>query len=62
MMVLYSVQSSKKYILVLNEAPRHEDIGRSGGIATRILDLGTRWRWGVSFTSRPLYPRGKRTR
>jgi hypothetical protein len=30
------------------------------GIAPRILDLGTRWRWVVSFTSRPLYPQGKR--
>jgi hypothetical protein len=28
----------------------------SGGIAPRILDLGTRWRWVVSFTPRPLYP------
>jgi hypothetical protein len=24
-----------------------------------FLDLGTRWRWVVSFTSRPLYPREK---
>jgi hypothetical protein len=24
----------------------------NGGIATRILDLGTRWRWVVSFTPR----------
>jgi hypothetical protein len=24
-----------------------------------ILDLGTRWRWVVSFTPRQLYPRGK---
>jgi hypothetical protein len=29
----------------------------SGGIASRILDLGTRWRWVVSFTPRPLTPR-----
>jgi hypothetical protein len=29
------------------------------GIAPRILDLGTRWRWVVSFTVRPLYPQGK---
>jgi len=29
----------------------------SGGIAPLILDLGTRWRWAVSFTARPLYPR-----
>jgi hypothetical protein len=31
----------------------------SGGIAPRILDLSTRWRWVVSFTPRPLYPRGR---
>jgi hypothetical protein len=24
-----------------------------------VLDLGTRWRWVVSFTPRPLHPRGK---
>jgi hypothetical protein len=30
-----------------------------GGIAPRILDLGTRWKWVVSFTPRPLYPQGK---
>jgi hypothetical protein len=31
----------------------------SGGIAPRILDLGTRCRWVVSFTIRLLYPQGK---
>jgi hypothetical protein len=31
----------------------------SGGIAPHILDLGTRWRWMVSFTSRQLYLQGK---
>jgi hypothetical protein len=31
----------------------------SGCIAPRILDLGTRWRWVVSFTTRPLYSQGK---
>jgi len=31
----------------------------SGDIAPRILNLGTRWRWVVSFTPRPLYLRGK---
>jgi hypothetical protein len=30
----------------------------SGGIAPRILDLGTRWRRVVSFTPWPLYPQG----
>jgi len=32
---------------------------RNGGIAPRVLDLGTRWRWVVSFTPRPLYPQEK---
>jgi hypothetical protein len=31
----------------------------SGCVAPCIPDLGTRWRWVVSFTSRPLYPQGK---
>jgi hypothetical protein len=31
----------------------------NGGIVPRILDLGTRWRWAVSFILRPLYPQGK---
>jgi hypothetical protein len=31
----------------------------TGSIAPRIFDLGTRWRWVVSFTPRLLYPRGK---
>jgi len=33
---------------------------RNGGIAPRVLDLGTRWRWVVSFTPRPLQPPGKK--
>jgi hypothetical protein len=32
---------------------------RSEGIAPHILDLGTRWRWVVTFTSWPLYPQEK---
>jgi hypothetical protein len=31
----------------------------SGSIAPCNLNLGTRWRWVVSFTPRPLYPWGK---
>jgi hypothetical protein len=31
----------------------------SGRIAKHILDLGTVWRWVVSFTPRPLYPQEK---
>jgi len=32
----------------------------SGGIAPHLLGLGTRRRWVVSFTPRPLYPQEKR--
>jgi hypothetical protein len=35
--------------------PRYEDVLGSGGIAPRIFNLGTRWRWVVSFTIRPPY-------
>jgi hypothetical protein len=31
----------------------------SEGMAPRVLDLGTRWRCVISFTSRSLYPQGK---
>jgi hypothetical protein len=44
-----------KVVPVFNLAPYHEDVLGSGGIPSRILDLGTWWRWMVSFTPRPLY-------
>jgi hypothetical protein len=44
---------------VLNEAQSHENVLGSGGIAPRILNIGTRWRLVVSFMSRQLYPRSK---
>jgi len=31
-------------------------------IAPSVLNLGTRWRWVVSFTFRPFYPREKSLR
>jgi hypothetical protein len=34
-------------------------MGGGGCIDPHFLDLGTSWRWVVSFTPRPLYPRGK---
>jgi hypothetical protein len=34
----------------------------SGGIASRIIDLGTRWKWVINFTPRPLYHQGKSPR
>jgi len=33
----------------------------SGGLTPRILTLGTRWKWVVSFTPRTFYPWGKST-
>jgi len=33
--------------------PRHEGVWGSGGITPKILIFGARWRWVVSFTSRP---------
>jgi hypothetical protein len=45
--------------LCFNWAPRYEDVLGSEGIAPRILNLGTRWRWVVSLTLPPLYPQGK---
>jgi hypothetical protein len=42
-----------------NWAPSHENVLGSGGLTTRILDLGTTWRWVVTFTRRSLYPQRK---
>jgi hypothetical protein len=40
----------------------HDSTRETGGTAALTLNPGTRRRWVVSFTSRPLYPRGKRSR
>jgi hypothetical protein len=48
-----------KLSLYFNWAPRHEGVLGSGGKLHSFFDLGTRWRWVVSFTPRPLYPQGK---
>jgi hypothetical protein len=48
-----------KVSLCFNWAPRHEGLLGIGGVAPRILNLGTTWRWLISFTPRPLYPQGK---
>jgi len=31
----------------------------NGGVAPHFLDVGTRWRWVLSFTHQPLYTREK---
>jgi hypothetical protein len=45
-----------------HSALRHEGVWGSGCIDPHFLDLGTSWRWVVSLTPQPLYPRGKSPR
>jgi hypothetical protein len=47
----------KLSLYLTNEALRHEGVWGNGCIDPYSLDLGTSWRWVVSFTPRPLYPR-----
>jgi hypothetical protein len=56
---LIMVKATVNLSLCFYWSPRHEGVLGSGGIAPRILDLGTRWRWVISFTPPPLYPQGK---
>jgi len=48
------------YSLTLTEHHDMKAYWWSDGIAPRILDLATRWRWAVSFKSWPIYTQGKR--
>jgi hypothetical protein len=49
----------KLSLCLINQALHHEGIWWSRCIDPHFLDLGASWRWVVSFTSWPLYPRGK---
>jgi hypothetical protein len=46
----------KLSLCLTNYALCHEGVWWRGCIAPHILDLGTIWRWVMSFTSQPLYP------
>jgi hypothetical protein len=46
-------------LCLTNKALHHEGVWGSGCIDPGFLDLGTWWRWVVSFTPQPLYPREK---
>jgi hypothetical protein len=46
----------KLFLCLTNQALRHEGVWGSGCIDPHFLDIGTTWRWVVSFTPRPLYP------
>jgi hypothetical protein len=45
----HNYRTEGKVVSVLNQAPLHEDVWGSGGVGTRILDLGTRWRWVATY-------------
>jgi hypothetical protein len=47
---------------VKGKVVRHEHVWGSGCIDPHFLDLGTSWRWVVSFTPLPPYPKGKSPR
>jgi len=47
---------------LLYGAPHNEDIWVNRNLASCILNVGTRWRWVVSFTPWPIYIRGKNPR
>jgi hypothetical protein len=49
----------KLSLCLSNQALRHEHVCGCGCIDPHFLYLGTSWRWVVSFTPPPLYPRGK---
>jgi hypothetical protein len=53
------VKVKVKLSLYLTEHHAMKTYWGCGGIAPRILDLGTRWRWVVSCTPRPLCIQGK---
>jgi hypothetical protein len=56
------MDESKKFPLCWTKQHAMKTYWGSGGIAPRMLDLGTRRRWVVSFTPRPLYPRERAPR
>jgi hypothetical protein len=49
-------------VCLTNKPLHNEGVWGSGCIDPHILDIGTTWKWVVSFTPRPLYPRGKSPR
>jgi hypothetical protein len=46
-----------KSLYLTNLVLRHKSVWKSGCINPHNLNLGTSWRWVVSVTLRPLYPR-----
>jgi hypothetical protein len=57
--LINKVKVKLKLSLCLTKQHTMKTYWGSGGIAPRILILGTRWKWVVSFAHRPFYPKGK---
>jgi len=51
-----------KVVPVLNHAPFHEDVWTNEGIASRVLNIDTRWRLVVRFVPRPFKSQHKEQR
>jgi hypothetical protein len=49
-------------LCLTNEALLHEGVWKSGCVDPHFLDIGTGWRWVVSFTPLPLYSLGQSPR
>jgi hypothetical protein len=49
-------EKAKLSLCLTNYALRHEGVWGSGCIDPHILDVGTSWRWVVSFIPRQIYP------
>jgi hypothetical protein len=52
----------KSPLCLANYTLHHQGVWGSGCIDPYTLDLGTNWRWVISFTPRPLYSRGNNPR
>jgi hypothetical protein len=57
-----TIKVKVRFFPVFKKASRHDDALGSGGIAPRILNLGIRWSWVVTFRPLPLYHRDKSPR
>jgi hypothetical protein len=53
---IFCYKNAKQSLRLTNQAPRQEDVPGSGCVGPRFLDIGTSWRWVVSFKPQPLYP------
>jgi hypothetical protein len=62
LVIIQLAKRKHKLSLCLTKHHAMKTCRMSGGIAPRIFNLGTRWRWLVRFMLRPLYTRGKRPR